>query len=163
MRKNVDSLKETNLAQAYNILKRMGAQPGVLDEKNTFTLPNHQNLTHVEAANKIAEHFSQISREYPPLNSETLPDRVKIKLDSPESESCVPVLMEHQVFEKIKRANKPKSGVPGDLPRKLVTEFGPELSNPMCKIFNNIVSSARQEQFCQSPDRKQPIDKRFKL
>ena len=144
LRKNVDSLKETNLSQAYSVLKRMGANPGDLDEKSTFSLPNHQNLTHVEAANKIAEHFSQISREYPPLDSETLPDRVKLKITNPESESDLPVIMEHQVHERIKKANKPKSGVPGALPRKLVTEFGPELSGPICKIFNSIVSSAKQ-------------------
>ena len=41
LRKNVDSLKETNQAQAYNILKRMGAKPGDLDENCTFTLPSH--------------------------------------------------------------------------------------------------------------------------
>ena len=52
--------------------------------------------------------------------------------------------MEHQVYDKIRRTNKPKSGVPGDLPRKLVTEFGPELSNPVCKIFNSIISYAKQ-------------------
>ena len=52
--------------------------------------------------------------------------------------------MEHQVYENIKRANKPKSGVPGDLPRKLVSEFSPEISKPICKIFNSIISHAKQ-------------------
>ena len=52
--------------------------------------------------------------------------------------------MEHEVFKRIKAANKPKSGVPGDLPKRLVTEFGPELSKPICKIFNNITKSAKQ-------------------
>ena len=143
-RKNIDSLKESNLGQAYNIIKRMGAKPGDYEEKSTFTLPNHENLSHLEAANKIAEHFSKISREFPPLDSESLPNRVKKKLNNPESESQVPLIMAHQVHEKIKRANKPKSGVPGDLPRKLVSEFSPELAEPICKIFNNIVSFSKQ-------------------
>ena len=144
LRKNIDNLKETNLGQAYNILKRMGAQPGEYEENSTFTLPTHENLTPLESANKIAEHFSIISREFPHLDAETLPDRVKVKLANPESESEVPVIMAHQVYQRITRANKPKSGVPGDLPRKLVSEFSPELSEPICKIFNSIVSDAKQ-------------------
>ena len=52
--------------------------------------------------------------------------------------------MEHEVFERIKKDDKPKSGVPGDLPRKLVNEFGPELTEPIFKIFNSITDSAKQ-------------------
>ena len=36
-------------------------------------------------------------------------------------------------------AKKPKGGVPGDLPKKLITEFSPELAEPMAKIFQNII------------------------
>ena len=128
MRKNIESLKEANPGQAYSLLKRMGARPGECEGGASFTLPSHENLTPLEAANRIAEHFSKISREYPPLSVETLPERVKNKLISPESESTVPKIEEYEVYNKIKAANKPKSGVPGDLPRRLVTEFSPELS-----------------------------------
>ena len=144
LRKNVDSLKATNPGKAYTILKKMGAQPGECEESSTFTLPGHVNLTISEAADKIAEHFSKISREYPPLNRETLPDRVSQKIKNPESESEVPKIFEHDVYKRISQANKPKSGVPGDLPRKLVSEFGPELALPISKIFNNIIKSAKQ-------------------
>ena len=88
----------------------MGAQPGECDQGSSLTLPTHENLTPLESAEKVAEHFSQISREFPPLNMDTLPDRVKRKLDNPESDSCIPQIMEHDVFNKIKTANKPKSG-----------------------------------------------------
>ena len=144
LRKNIDSLKETNPSQAYNILKKMGAQPGDIDEINTFTLPGHEDLSPLEAADKIAEYFSEISKEFPHLSLESLPERVKDKVENPEGESEVPVILQHQVYEKIKGANKPKSGVPGDLPRKLVSEFGPELSEPVCRIFNSIVSYSKQ-------------------
>ena len=144
LRKNVDSLKETNPGQAYSILKKMGAMPGECEDSSSFTLPSHENLTPSEAAEQIAEHFSKISREFPPLNTETLPERVTQKLCNPESESRVPDIMEYEVYNRIRSANKPKSGVPGDLPRRLVTEFGPELSIPISKIFNNIASSAKQ-------------------
>ena len=75
---------------------------------------------------------------------ETLPNRVREKLSNPESESHIPDILEHEVYCKIKAANKPKSGVPGDLPRRLVSEFAPELSKPMCNIFHNIAQSAKQ-------------------
>ena len=73
-----------------------------------------------------------------------LPERVTKKLNEPESESKVPEIMPHEVHERIRSANKPKSGVPGDLPRRIVTEFGPELSTPICRIFKNIANSAKQ-------------------
>ena len=139
----MDSLRESNPGKAYNILKKIGAKPGEFDEA-TFTLPSHENLNSNEAAEKIAEHFSQISREYPPLSLATLPERVQTKVENPEILSKVPNLSEHEVFARICAANKPKSGVPGDLPRKLVSEFAPELSTPMCAIVNNILKTAKQ-------------------
>ena len=102
------------------------------------------NLSPTEAVEKIAEHFSLISREFPPLSNNLLPTRVTDKLIDPESESKIPVIMEHEVHNKIKAANKPKSGVPGDLPRRIVKEFAPELSTPICRIYNSIATSAKQ-------------------
>ena len=121
----------------------MGAQPGEFDEC-VFNLSSHENVDVHQAAEKIAEHFSRVSREFPPLNSETLPDRVIQKISFPESESQVPILDEYEVFAKIKAANKPKSGIRGDLLRRLVTENGPELSTPVCTIFNSILVSSKQ-------------------
>ena len=48
--------------------------------------------------------------------------------------------MEHEVYGRIKSANKPKSGVHGDFPRKLLAEFGPAIMdsgiwNPPSKAF----------------------------
>ena len=144
LRKNIDSLKETNPGQAYRILKKMGAPPGECGESGTFTLPEHEHLSTHEAADLIAEHFSRISQEFPPLNTNELPEQVTLKLNSPESESVIPVISEFEVFKNIEKANKPKAGVPGDLPKKLVTEFAPELSKPVSAIFNNVVQSSRQ-------------------
>ena len=52
--------------------------------------------------------------------------------------------MEYDVYSRLKSANKPKSGVPGDIPRKSITEFGPELATPVCKIFGTIVRQSKQ-------------------
>ena len=75
---------------------------------------------------------------------ETLPDRVSQKLSNPEAETKIPKILEHEVYARIMKANKPKSGVPGDLPKKLVSEFGPELASPICNIFNCITESSKQ-------------------
>ena len=41
----------------------------------------------------------------------------------------------------MKKTKKPRSHVPGDLPRRLVQEFAPELAAPVGKIIRNIVQS----------------------
>ena len=87
MQKNIDDLIDTNPGQAYSILKRMGAQPGDCTDDNTFTLPEHasRNLTNEESAELIANHFAEISQEFPPLNVDLLPERVKIELATKSS------------------------------------------------------------------------------
>ena len=49
--------------------------------------------------------------------------------------------MDHEVFNRIKSVNKPKSGVPRDLSKRCINEFGPELAKPIC---NKITRSAKQ-------------------
>ena len=66
------------------------------------------------------------------------------RVPSSEYESKVPEVSEYEVFERISKANKPKSGVPGDLPKTLVSEFAPELSAPVAKIFQKILKSAEK-------------------
>ena len=144
LRKNVDSLKISEPGKAYNVLRRMGAMPGELDDLSTFTLPSFENLSPEESVEKIAEHFSKISREFPPIEAKNLPDRVQKKLKYTENESKIPRIFEYEVFKKIQATNKPKSGVPGDLPTRIVKEFGPELAVPMCSIFKGVVNSAKQ-------------------
>ena len=107
-------------------------------------IPDHENISYADAAERIAEHFSKISREFPPLDEKSLPDRVSKKIQNPESESNVPKLFEHDIYKKICQATKPKSGVPGDLPKRIINEFGPEISVPVTRIFNSIVESSKQ-------------------
>ena len=69
LEKNVRSLKESDPGKAYSTLKRMGCQPGDELDDGTFSLIEHleANLTNKQSVEKIAEHFSQISQEYPVL------------------------------------------------------------------------------------------------
>ena len=145
LEKNVRSLKESDPGKAYATLKRMGAQPGDMLDNGTFTLVNHlkHNLTNKESVERIAEHFAQISQEYPAINQDNLPQNVQLKLSSRLDEMNIPNLDELAVYQKIKKAKKPKAGVPGDLPKTLIHEFAPELATPLCKIFNNIIKTGK--------------------
>ena len=142
MRQKIDSLKESKPGKAFKILKDMGAQPGDCTDNHGFTLPSHQmeKLTPKQSANKIADYFSNISKEYPPLNTELLPDRVKRNL---LKDTTPPTVSEYECYLKIKAAKKPQSGVPGDLPSKILKEFSVELANPLHRLVNKITRTAK--------------------
>ena len=44
----------------------------------------------------------------------------------------------------MRTANKPKSGVPGDLSRKIIMEFAPELATPVSNIYNSILETSKE-------------------
>ena len=140
--KTVNDLRDTNPGKMYSILKRLGSKPGEVSQENNFTLPSHAELglSSEESAELIAQHFASISQEFRPLCISNLPPRVQEKLLSPE---LPPTLDDHEIFQQIKAAKKPKSGVQNDLPRKIVQEFSPELAKPVSKIINSILASGK--------------------
>ena len=105
--------------------------------KSSFLITSHveQNLDANEAAEKIAEHFSAISKEYSPLDTQKLPARVKEKIFHPDVVSNCPKLEEYQVHEQFKKRGFKSSSVPGDIPARLKKEFAPELAGPASSIF----------------------------
>ena len=66
---------------------------------------------------------------------------MKRKLNEPIITKEIPQILDYQVYEQIKCSKKPRSSVPGDIPRRLVQEFGPELATPAGKIFRSIVQT----------------------
>ena len=79
------SLKEDDTGKVYRCLKQMGAQTGNCSDDGSFTLISHleDNLTSKQSRERIAQHFAQISQEFPQLNFDLLPEEVKTKLDKP--------------------------------------------------------------------------------
>ena len=75
-------MKESDPGKAYATLKRMGAQPGDDLDDGSFSLLEHleANLTNKESVDKIAQHFSSISQEFPALNIIHLSETVQAKL-----------------------------------------------------------------------------------
>ena len=143
LQKSVRSLMEDDPATAYRCLKRLAAQPGDHPDEGTFTLVSHEedSLTPEQSLERISQHFANISQEFLPLNYDLLPTDVQVKVDQPICENELPELSDHDVYMKIRKSKKPKSSVPGDLPRRIVQEFGPELAGPAGQIFRNIVNT----------------------
>ena len=124
----------------------MGAQPDDHLDDSSFTLLNHikDKLTNKESAQKIAQHFASISQEYSPIDIDKLPEHVRKRLDENGDEfGNKPFLEEFEIYKKICSTKKTKSGVPGDMPEKLVSEFAPELAKPLAKVFNKIVDTGK--------------------
>ena len=140
--KNIRELMASQPGKAYSTLKQMGAQPGDDLDQSSFTLIEHleKNLTKKESVEKIAEHFSQISQEFPPLDVHNLSESVRKKLADSKS-SKLPFISCYQVQKMLQKVKKSKSGIPGDLPGALIKEFGQELSRPLSTIYNNIIST----------------------
>ena len=70
----------------------------------------------------LSSYFSQISTEFLPLNVSNLPVCIQNYLKNNQN-NHIPILEEFQVYSQIKKAKKPKSIVPGDLPVKLIKKF----------------------------------------
>ena len=141
LNKNVRSLKEDAPGKAYKSLKKLGAQPGDCSDDGSFSLISHfnENLSNNESIERIAQHFAQISQELPPLDLNSLPEDLKNKLDVNDSE--IPNISDFDVYQKIRKSKKPYSCVPGDLPRKLISEFAPEIAKPAAIILRNLVKT----------------------
>ena len=117
----------------------MAARPGD-QPSSSFSLPQHvqDSLSALESSNKICEFFSSISQEYSPLNTASLPEHVRNKLDS---DPCShPYLADHEVFEGLKKGKKTCS-VPGDIPVKILDEFLPELTAPVAAIYREAIAT----------------------
>ena len=100
IQKNISVIKSSNPSKAYSLLKRLGARPGECDEVNEFLIPSHINLSAEECAEKIANHFSSISQEFDHLNVDTLPDRVKMKVNEIINPRALPSIHYQDVCDK---------------------------------------------------------------
>ena len=142
LEKMMFELEESNPAKANKLIKRLGAQPGEMQDEGNFSLPDHQNLTAEQSANRIAQKFSEISQEYPPITVEKLPERVQTKIKNAQKHA-IPYVSRQMVEEKIKKAKTTKGGVDGDLPAKLIKEFSSELAPPLAQLYRTIAQTGK--------------------
>ena len=109
----IEELKKCNLGQFFKKIKQIGARQGEIVNK-TFQLPSHseQNLSTEESAEIIAKHFSSISKEYPPVDAEKLPSRIKDKIFHPDVNIIAPKVQDFQVYEMLKKRKIKCNSVP---------------------------------------------------
>ena len=142
IRKKIEELKVLSLGKFYFKIKEAGSRLGECS-KSTFSITSHveQSLDPEAAAEKIAQHFSQISKEYPPIDINILPDRVKEMIFHTDVSTDAPVIEEYEVYQKFRKRGFKSCSVPGDIPAKLKKEFAPEFAGPAATIFNSITKS----------------------
>ena len=94
------------------ITKKWTTKIPLLDD-GSFSLLEHleANLTSEQSVEKIADHFSQISQEYPALSIANLSQSVQNKL-SQWLKADLPYVSRYKVENVIRRAKKTKSGNP---------------------------------------------------
>ena len=97
-------------------------------------------FTPINIAEKLADHFAEISGSYNPLNIDNFNPKLREALKSPDI-SVIPQLQEYEVYKRIQKSKKPNSTVPGDIPVKLIKEFSCEISKPLTILYNKILSS----------------------
>ena len=142
MNKIYEEVSNGKRGSSYSAIRKLGNRE--FDSfSSTFDVPEfvNDNLDEKQSAEALAEYFSSISQEFKPLDPDDLPPNVKIELEKGRKEENIPLLHEHEVYEKVTRAKKPHSTVPGDLKRTIVKECSVELITPVTKIYNEITKS----------------------
>ena len=82
VQKHVSDMMTNDPGKAYTTIKKLGAKPGDNLDNSEFKIMDHleKNLTDHQSVERIAEHFSRISQEYPPLEVTNLSESVRKKL-----------------------------------------------------------------------------------
>ena len=133
--KVINEVRNGSKTSSYKALRKLGVRKGETKD-DLFVLPSHaeQHLTEEESAEKIADFFSSISQEFEPLDFEKLPPNIKHSLVTAKDDpDIIPKLDEFDVYQKILKAKKPNSVILGDVPKKIIQLFSPELALPVSK------------------------------
>ena len=133
----LSKLKTSNKGAWYSEMKKLGSVSGDV-QNGTFEIMKHSDKEDKLVCEEIADYFSAISQEYSPIDRNNFPAHWS-QTSYPNN---APILEEHEVYKLIKEAKTTKSPVPGDLPPKIVKEFGIELTVPTTMIFNAAIQES---------------------
>ena len=141
--KIIKEVQEGKRGSAYSAIRKLGNRPGETGRPE-FWLPAYveQNLSARQSAEKLADHFSQISQTVEPLEVEKLPPALRNAILEGRMATNKPTVEQHSVYRKILRLKKPNSSVPGDIPKILLKDNPFEYAKPASIIFNKIVKTA---------------------
>ena len=123
----VQDLKISKPGQWHQKLKRMTSHDQAKSE--VPIVQSLQGMSNQAQAEKIADQFGHISNLYDPLQTED------ISLDEIVNEKPFPCMEPYFVHQKIKSMKNNTATVPGDIPIRVVKQFGYELSFPLSDIY----------------------------
>ena len=120
-RKVIAEVLEGKRSSGYRAIRKLGDRPGET-RNQTVVLPAYieQGLTAQQSADRLADHFSAISKTVEPLNPSKFFPALQLALEKGKLDQHKPVLSQHQVYMKMCKVNKPKSSVSGDVPREII-------------------------------------------
>ena len=136
-------VKSGKRGSGYKAIRKLGNRPGESWHKEEFILPTfvEQNLSPLEAANRLANHFSGISQSVDPLDFNQFSPSLRQAVE--EGRTCTkPILTQHQVYYKMLRVTKPNSSVEGDIPKVLLERYAYQYAAPLTTIFNKIIQAS---------------------
>ena len=128
----------------YKALRKLGNRPGE-SERSALVISSfaEQGLTAQQSADRLAEHFSAISKSVDPLAMDKFHPALQQALEEGRTDLHKPVLNQYQVYSKMCRVTKPKSSVFGDVPVKIIKQFTFEYAKPAAMLFNKIIQSSQ--------------------
>ena len=136
-------VRDGKKGSAYSAIRKLGNRPGETGRPD-FLIPAYveQQLTPQQSAEKLADHFSQISETVEPLEVEKFHPAPRETIKEGIISDRKPMVNHHHVNRKFLKLKKPHSCVPGGVPRILIKENPYEFSKPAMRIFNRIVQTA---------------------
>jgi hypothetical protein len=139
-----NEVKDGKRGSGYKAIRKLGNMPREAWTRSEVTLPAYreQQLTPLQAANKLAEHFSAISQTVEPLDPSQFNPALQAALEEGRY-GPKPYLSQHDVYRAMTRVTKPNSSVDGDIPSPLLKKYPYEYSLPAAKIFNKMIQSGQ--------------------
>ena len=140
----MEEVSQGKRSSSYKAIRKLGNRPGEGGQKAVVLSSYHERgLTSQQSAERLANHFSNISRTVDPLNIDLFHPSLRQTLEDGRTSKEKPVLAQDQVYRKMKQVTKPKSSVNGDVPMPVIKQFTFEYAKPAAGIFNRIIQSSQ--------------------
>ena len=130
----ISNLKDTDPASWMKRMKKLGM--ATFESENGDWHFESESKSDQELTDEMSNYFSDISKDFPPVNSSLL-GLVPPKADFVSEVECSPT--EEEIFSVLQAAKK-TSSVPNDFPTPFVNEFLPFLAKPAQIIFDRSIT-----------------------
>ena len=129
----VSDLKLSNPGKWYSKVKRMTGKTG---GQENILVDELIGLSSKQQAERIAEHYSDISNNYDQIQEQDFPEYLNPLQYRGRSDYIPPSIEPLKVYQTIRKMNKKAATVENDIPIKLLDEFSVELAFPLSHIIS---------------------------